>query len=344
MTLEQIKEKNVGREGNPVAVARKNGEYTRAMADEWDNATVDAFGEEVSQTAPAWGQKNGLKLADENGTLTALGEKLGENYDDPEWEKLLDQLTISDIIDNLINGYYSTQKIESIGKPKLNDFDGPAQFGGLTRLPGNRGTGYPTMVVVASTWNPKLAYEFGKSYGDDMKSVGGDGMWGWAVDSHRTAWFGRNHESPSEDPFLAGTIVAQAVKGLSTKGKYCTIKHFALYGNGGIDRWVTEQAFREIHLEAFRKAFVEGGALGCMTTYQGVGAEHSESTTALLTGVLRKEWAFNGAITTDYIGKNFWCESIIRSGGNLGMDVSLSKGGFSDYKTVTPTVRFSRTG
>ena len=340
LTLEQIKEKNVGREGNPVAVARKNGEYTRAMADEWDNATVDAFGEEVSQTAPAWGQKNGLKLADENGTLTALGEKLGENYDDPEWEKLLDQLTISDIIDNLINGYYSTQKIESIGKPKLNDFDGPAQFGGLTRLPGNRGTGYPTMVVVASTWNPKLAYEFGKSYGDDMKSVGGDGMWGWAVDSHRTAWFGRNHESPSEDPFLAGTIVAQAVKGLSTKGKYCTIKHFALYGNGGIDRWVTEQAFREIHLEAFRKAFVEGGALGCMTTYQGVGAEHSESTTALLTGVLRKEWAFNGAITTDYIGKNFWCESIIRSGGNLGMGVSLSKGGFSDYKTVTPTVRF----
>ena len=67
---------------------------------------------------------------------------------------------------------------------------------------------------------------------------------------------------------------------------------------------------------------------------------YGTSVPALLTRVLRKEWAFNGAITTDYIGKNFWCESIIRSGGNLGMGVSLSKGGFSDYKTVTPTVRF----
>ena len=127
------------------------------------------------------------------------------------------------------------------------------------------------MVVIAATWNDKLAYEFGKAFGDDMKGVSVYGVWGWAIDCHRTAWFGRNHESPSEDAMLAGTMIANAVKGLNTRGRYCFIKHFALYGYGGDSIWVTEQAFRENYLRSFRKAFVDGGALGAMTTYQGIG-------------------------------------------------------------------------
>ena len=197
------------------------------------------------------------------------------------------------------------------------------------------------MVVIASTWNPKLAYEFGKSYGDDMKSVGVHGVWGWAIDSHRSSFFGRNHESPSEDPQLAGTIVKNAVKGLSTRGRYCFLKHFALYGNVGDSIWLSEQAFREVYLKPFRDAFVEGGALGAMTTYRGIGGEHSETTTALLTGVLRKEWAFKGAITTDYIGTQMYCDSILRAGGNLGMGCRL--GSLSNTKyDKTSSVRLQR--
>jgi len=338
LTLEEINDKNTGRKVTPEAKAVAGGTYTRAMADAWDSATTDAFGDPVSQTAPVWGKKNGLTLTDDDGDLNELALKLGADYNAPEWQDLLEQLTVSAVIDNLINFYYGTKAIRSIGKPKLTDLDGPAQYGGFASS--TPGTGYPTMVTIASTWNPELAYEFGKSYGEDMDKLGGSGMWGWAIDSHRSAWFGRNHESPSEDPVLAGTIVANAVKGLSTKGKYCTIKHFALYGRGGNNKWLSEQALREIHLSAFRLAFVEGGALGCMTTYQGIGAEHTETSVALLEGVLRKEWDFKGAITTDYIDRNYWCESIIRCGGNLGMGVSLSSEGFMDYKTQTPSVRF----
>lgn len=341
LSLEEITAKSKEKyAGNPVAITRGGGNYTRAMADAWDNATTDEFGNPVSTKAPAWGKNNGLKLTESTGSLTDLAYKLGADYDAPEWDDLLDQLTIADVIDKLVNQYYGTKKIESIGKPASNDLDGPAQFGGFVSEPGHRGTGYPTMVLVASTWNQKLAYEFGKSYGDDMSSVGGDGMWGWAIDSHRSAFFGRNHESPSEDPVLAGTIVANAVKGLSAKGKYCTIKHFALYGKGGNNKWLSEQALREIHLEAFRRAFVDGGALGCMTTYQGIGAEHTETSVALLQGVLRNEWDFKGAISTDYIGTKMWCESIMRCGGNLGMGVSLSSDGFANYKAGEASVRF----
>lgn len=299
--------------------------YTSERAIEWDNATVDEFGDPVDTSPVTWGANNGLILMDMYGNITDLGKQLGEDYYDEAWEDLLDQISISEAL-NVVNKYYGSKAISSVGKPFLKDLDGPSQISGFAGAP--RGTGNPSIIVLAQTWNPDLAYEFGKAFGDDMKKLDVYGVWGWAIDCHRTAFFGRNHESPSEDGTLAGTIIANAVKGLNTRGRYCFLKHFALYGyygwQGNNDHiWMTEQALREIYLKPFRKAFVEGGALGAMTTYQGIGGEHSETSVALLTGVLRKEWGFKGAITTDYIEPNYFCDAILRSGGNLGMNVSL---------------------
>lgn len=85
------------------------------------------------------------------------------------------------------------------------------------------------MVVLAQTWNQKLAYEYGQSFGEDMISVNVPGLWGFACDLHIDAFFGRNNESPSEDAFLAGTVMAKAVKGINTRGRYTFLKHFAVY-------------------------------------------------------------------------------------------------------------------
>lgn len=334
MTIEQLKAAYTPRKANPDAVTAAGGNYTPEMAKAWDNATVDVFGDPVNNASVTWGKNNGLTVADSSGTINELGEKLGADYNDPQWEDLLDQLTIGDVINQLINQYYGTRAIASVGKPALTDLDGPAQIAGFTGR-AVVGTGYPTMVVIASCWNPKLAYEFGKSYGDDMKALGIYGVWGWAIDLHRNVWFGRNHESPSEDVIICGTTVSQACKGLNTRGRYAFIKHFALYSNGGNNKWMTEQTLREIYLEPFRMAFVDGQALGAMTTYQGIGGEHTETSTALLTGVLRKEWLFKGAVTTDYIGTNPWAESIVRSGGDLGMGVSLGRWSDVTYTTAS---------
>lgn len=323
--------KNESRAASDEAIAAGGGKFGVDEANAWDNATVDAFGDPVNNDPVTWGKNNGLKVA-ENGVINELGEKLGADYDDPQWDAVLEQLTIDQIISQLINQYYGTRALDAVGKPALTDLDGPAQIAGFTGRE-KAGTGYPTMVVIASCWNPKLAYEFGKSYGDDMKALGIYGVWGWAIDLHRSAWFGRNHESPSEDTILCGTTVSQACKGLNTRGRYAFIKHFALYSHGGNNKWMSEQTLREIYLEPFRMAFVDGGALGAMTTYQGIGGEHTETSTALLTGVLRKEWNFKGAITTDYIGTREWCDSILRSGGDLGMGVSLGSLAGINYNT-----------
>ena len=308
------------RNANP-ASKRDPAQSVGRVWTEWANATVDEFGNAVSTETPTWGAKNGLSLTDGN-KISELGKKLGADYNAPEWDDLLDQLSISEVT-TLFNGYYGSKAISSVGKPWLSDYDGPAQIKGFTSAP--RGTGYPTMVVVAATFNPNLAYEFGQSFGQDMISVGVYGVWGWAMDTHRCAWFGRNHESPSEDGVLAGIIISNAVKGLNTTGRYCFIKHFALYGYGNQHRFLTEQNLRENYLRGFRMAFVEGGALGCMTTYQGVGAENSETTRALLVGVLRNEWQFKGAITTDAHGTNQYADGLFYSGGNFGMGNSLGK-------------------
>jgi beta-glucosidase len=89
----------------------------------------------------------------------------------------------------------------------------------------------------------------------------------------------------------------------------------------------TEQGLRETTLKAYRYAIVDGGALGVMTSYEGFGAEHAETTEALLTGVLRREWDFKGAVTSDYVSypdKAAVFEGFIRAGGNLGMNMALT--------------------
>lgn len=327
-SLSEITSSHVARNAAPSA---KSNIYDTSRADAWNNRTTDEFGNPVPTTAPTWKNGGSLRVTDA-GVINQLGQELGENYDDPRWEELLNQISIEEAV-NVVNNYYGTKAIDSVGKPFLADLDGPSQIKGFNYAP--RGTGYPTMVVIASTWNQKLAKEFGKSYGDDMKSLGIYGVWGWAIDNHRTSFFGRNHESPSEDSVLSGLMISNACKGLNTRGRYAFIKHFAIYGYAGDHIYLTEQSFRENYLRAFRMAFVDGGALGCMTTYRGIGSEHSETTIALLQGVLRNEWDFKGAITTDYITNANYCEAIIRARGSLGMGCRLS-----DSFNSTANIRF----
>lgn len=300
---------------------------------EWDNETVSAFGEVVDQTKPTWGSGGNKKLA-VNGVITELGKKLGADYNDPEWDDVLDQVTFDEAL-GLINRYYGSSGIASVGKPWLTDLDGPTQVKGYSTAP--RGTGYPAMPVIAATWNKDLAYEYGKSFGDDMKSVGVMGLWGFACDLHISAFFGRNNESPSEDPFLAGTTVANAVKGVNTRGRYTFIKHFAVYERSNTDQtYMTEQTLRETYLKAFRKVFVDGQSLGVMMSYGSVGSEISNYSQGLITGVLRREWQFKGAITTDASsGQDHIIEGLIRLGGNFGMNVGLGVTGMEYSVTAT---------
>lgn len=118
------------------------------------------------------------------------------------------------------------------------------------------------------------------------------------MNTHRTAYAGRNFEYYSEDGFLGGKIAAAEVKGIQSKGVYVFLKHFALNdcetNCRAISTFVNEQAIRELYLQPFEHAVVEGGAYCVMNAFSRVGVIWSGAHEGLMTHVLRGEWGCKG--------------------------------------------------
>ena len=149
-----------------------------------------------SDEMPTTGAKNGLKLAD----------MYGKDYDDADWDKLLDQLTFDDM-DNLIaNGGYGTQAVKSVGKVQLTDADGPASLN--NNFTGVGSIGFPASTAFACTWNKDLAKQFGEMIGDMAHDMHVAGWYAPAMNIHRNAFSGRTFEYFSEDALLSGAMAS----------------------------------------------------------------------------------------------------------------------------------------
>ena len=310
-----------------VTFGGKDGkDQTKATA--WDNATTDLFGNEVNDDEVLFGHSGSLQVADSKGVPTELGYQLGADYNDPQWTDVLNQVSYTEAMGMVNNAHPNCKGIASIGMPNLVNYDGPAQVGSFTSA-SLRGVGFPADCVLAQTWNKTLAYEEGLSLGADMEAHGLTGFYGTAINIHRSPFGGRNYEYYSEDPILTGKLAAQVIKGVKDTGKMAFVKHFAVAetetSRDSLYTWLTEQALREIYLEPFRIVVEEGGANALMTSYNRVGALWAGGSTALLQGVLRGEWGFNGTIITDYSDNNQFMnlDETLRCGGDLGMSVSL---------------------
>ncbi len=303
---------------------------TRAMADnvkalnlytaDMANAYINDSDEPITT-----GAKNGLKL-EENGATTDLAYQLGSDYNDPQWETLLDQLTVAEMENMYINGYGNTAKMESIGKIQGTDTDGPAQVGSWGRAAGKT-VGFPNSATIAQTWNTPLVVEIGHSHGKQALQNGYSGLYAPAANMHRSPFNGRNYEYYSEDSFLSGEMCGSAVQGIQEMGVYVYIKHFICNdGEAGIYRdavytWMTEQALREVYLKPFKAMIQKYDATGLMSSYNRIGAVWAGGSEALLTGVLRDEWGFNGAVITDYADHHSYMngDQALRAGGSLWM-------------------------
>ena len=301
---------------------RDNNLYTASMAEASNNNEDEA---------PTFGANNGLKVY-ENKQVTELGYRLGANYDDPEWEDVLDQLTENELRNMTLHGYVQTAALSSVGKEKHTNVDGPNQIGSFN-LP-NAGTGFPCATVVAQTWSTRLAYDFGLALGAEAKTLGYDGWYGPGINIHRSPFGGRNYEYFSEDPILSGYMSAAEVKGAKNQGVYCFLKHFIVYEQesmrDGISVWLTEQTLRELYLKPFEIAIHQGGANGVMTSYGRLGATWAGGNIALINGVLREEWGFHGMVLTDYADHQKFMngDQQLRAGGDLWMDGYNNNGSY----------------
>ena len=286
------------------------------MANYQSKYTYDASDyDDPNAEMPTTGADNGLTIRD----MTGL------EYDDPLWDDLLDELTVDELVTQVVDGGAHTPALESIDSHLTSDTDGPQGFRGIYN--DTHGSAFPSAPMLAATWNKDLALERGTQMGNEAAELGITGWWAPAANIHRSAFSGRNFEYYSEDGVLSAVMCEREVTGARSKGLMTFVKHFALNDQetnrtNGICTWTTEQALREVYLKAFESAFKDGDSNAVMTSFNSIGSEWAGSSEALITDVLINEWGFRGAVATDAFDPNadFYMDL------NRGIRVGLSKG------------------
>lgn len=272
--------------------------------------TTDAEGNETYSKATI----EMLEGVDTSAEL-ALDEELIQNlidYDSEYWDVFLDQLTQDDIKNIIGKGGFQTVALESVGKPRCTDKDGPAGFNNNVTN-GGISTPYPLFPsesLLGCSWNTEITYKIGEVQGKIAKEFGINGWYGPSINLHRSVFNSRNYEYYSEDAILSGKLAAETVKGASDNNLYCYVKHFAVSEEGqnptNVNTWLTEQALRESYLKSFEITVKDGKANAMMSAFNRVGAVLSGYNHALLTSVLREEWGFRGSVITDwYTGSGY---------------------------------------
>ena len=267
-----------------------------------DSDLPDATGMEF----PTMGESANLQLVN----------MMDYDYDDPQWDIFMDQLTYEQMAKLCANGLRMTINIDAIGKPLTVDHNGPSGvtqkysvgengYAVQTNDPQKdiKGTCYPCNGIIAATFNDELIREVGELIGEDAMWAGYAGLYGTGMNIHRSPYAGRVFEYYSEDGTLTGLVDAAETLGIQSKGVYVYNKHFVLNdqenNRAGIATWVNEQALRENYLRAFELPIVNADAKCVMTAFNRLGAQWAGAYTELLTDWLRGEAGMEGFAVTD---------------------------------------------
>ena len=209
---------------------------------------------------------------------------------------------------------------------------GVARSGAATSFPESKG--------MSSTWDRQLIYDCATAISDEARVYHnlynkGLNYWCPTINMARDPRWGRDEENYGEDPFLAGQLAVQFIKGMQgNDSKYlktvACAKHFAAnnyeQGRQGSTSYMTKHILREYYLPAFEASVKEGGVKSIMSSYNALSTDINETNAAgvkfgdaaakgkawggkpnamndwLLNGILRHEWGFNGYVTSDCAG------------------------------------------
>lgn len=167
-------------------------------------------------------------------------------------------------------------------------------------------TAFPALTCLAATWNPEMSALYGKSIGEEARYREKDILLGPGVNIYRTPLNGRNFEYMGEDPYLSSRMVVPYIEVVQKNGVAACVKHFALNNQEahrhGIDVEVDDRALNEIYLPAFKAAVQEGGAWAVMGAYNKYKGEHCCHNRYLLNDILKRDWAFDGVVVSDWGG------------------------------------------
>lgn len=322
-----------------------------------------------------WDEKNNPieKMPEVNTDETSytLAEMRGVDYDDPKWDDYINQFTLDSMVNMFSNGGWNELGDEENGVPTSYDADSPYGYYAHALTIKNINKWYCGDPMVAASFNVEIADMLGEAFGEEAycnKLAGGSlitGIYGYGLNTHRSAFGGRNYEYYSEDGLLAGKMAAHEASKASEKGLITFMKHYVLNDQetnrqkNGYCAWVNEQAFREIYTKGWEIYIKEAkmnvnyygvnaegkyemmtkempAATGIMTAYNRIGARYAGASDSLNL-ILRDEFGYHGTTITDAGGQPntyMTTDLMLRKGGHLTLTNNGSNG---LYDTESPT-------
>lgn len=186
-------------------------------------------------------------------------------------------------------------------------------------------TALPAPISLAATWDPTLAKSYGVIIGKEALDLHDTLLEGPDINIARVPQNGRTFEAFGEDPYLVERLSVDEIEGIQSQGEIANVKHYAA-NNQETDRFkineiVSERALREIYLPAFEASIKEGHSASIMSAYPRVNDHFCSENDELLDEILKKEWNFQGFVTSDFGAVHSTVPSAM-----AGLDVEMPDG------------------
>ena len=206
--------------------------------------------------------------------------------------------------------------IQNMQKTKENGCVGslepiPNKFSGICLQDGPAGVRFSTStqswqaaINTASTFNKTLMYEVGKAQGKEFREKGINIALGPAMNFQRNPQGGRIWESYGDDPFLAGVVATQVIKGIQSNGVIACAKHYVANdqetNRKNSSSNVKEQALWEIYIEPFYRSVIDAEVGSIMTAYNAINGIYCVNNSLIVKEYLKEKIGFKGFAMTDW--------------------------------------------
>ena len=182
-------------------------------------------------------------------------------------------------------------------------------------------TSFPQVCTTAASFNTTLFAHIGDVVGREGRAMNNHnraGLTYWApnINIFRDPRWGRGQETPGEDPLLTSRYAHHFVRNMQNNSMdpshlrvSSCCKHYLAYdmedsdgfSRHDFDAIVSQYDFENTYLVAFQSCMHQNGGAssGVMCSYNAENGVPSCANSKFLTDVARKEWGFNGYITSD---------------------------------------------
>jgi beta-glucosidase len=277
-------------------------------------------------------------------------------------EKIMAALTLEEKVAMChAQSKFSSPGVEKLGIPEIWMSDGPHGVRGeinwdnwgYANWTNDSITAFPALTCLASTFNPKLAKDYGISIGEEARYRKKDVLLGPGVNMYRSPLNGRNFEYMGEDPYLASKMVVPYIQGVQQNGVAACVKHYALNNQelwrGHINVEVSDRALHEIYLPAFKAAVEEGKVWSLMGAYNQFRGQHTTHNQILMKTILKKDWAFDGVVISDWGSAHDTKQAAL-----YGLDIEMgtgtdglttsTKNAYDSYYLANPFLKMLKSG